>query len=184
MNNILTLILLGFSVGLGNFAAAVAIGLSGVSKKLRTRIAIVFGLFETLMPIVGLLIGEKLASVFGGHANLIGGVLLILVGLYELLGSFKNKDKKEVKVSTGGWGKLLLAGLALSIDNLIIGFSLGTYHVSIVLATIIIGATSVIMALIGLELGSRLSSKAEEYSEILSGLILIAVGILVSLKII
>ena len=184
MNNILTLILLGFSVGLGNFAAAIAIGLSGVDKKIRTRIAIVFGLFETIMPIFGLLIGERLAHVFGDHANLIGGVLLIFVGLYELYGTLKKEDDKEVKASTGSWTKLILAGLALSVDNLIIGFSLGTYHVSILLATVIIGATSVIMSLIGLELGNKLSSKAEEYSELVSGIILIVVGILISLKVI
>lgn len=184
MNNILTLILLGFSVGLGNFAASIAIGLSGVSKKLRTRIAIVFGLFETLMPIVGLLIGEKIAHVFGDRSNLIGGVLLIMTGLYVIYGSFKKDDDKDVKASTGSWSKLLIAGLALSIDNLIIGFSLGTYHVSIILATLIIGITSVVMSLIGLELGSRLSSKIEEYSELLSGVILILVGVLISFKII
>ncbi len=46
----LTLLLVAGSVGADNFAAAVAIGLAGVDRHLRLRIAVVFGLFEAGMP--------------------------------------------------------------------------------------------------------------------------------------
>ncbi len=74
-------------------------------------------------------------------------------------------------------GQLLVTGLALSIDNLAIGFALGTYHVSLAAAAIIIGAVSVTLSLIGLELGARLGAKAGQRGELLGGLVLIAVGI-------
>lgn len=183
MANLLTLLLVGLSVGLGNFAASVAIGLSGVNKAVRVRIALVFGVFETGMPIVGLVLGRQIADKLGGHANLIGGALLILTGLYVGLEALKKEDETEVKKATGDMGKLLLAGLALSIDNLIVGFSLGTHQDSLLEAALVIGAVSVALALLGLELGSRLSAKVEEYSEILSGLILIAVGLAIACKI-
>ena len=181
MKETLTLLLVGLSVGLGNFAASVAIGIGGVSKSLRLKIAVIFGLFETGMPIIGLIIGHKTAQSLGGHANLIGGFLLGLTGVYLIVSSLKRTDDKKVSQASHGWGKLLIAGLSLSIDNLIVGFGLGTHHQSLLLAAIVIGVTSVSLALLGLEIGNKLNSKAEEYSELLSGLILIIVGILIGL---
>ena len=67
MKSIITLLFLGFSVGLGNFGASIAIGLSGVNKKTRTKVAIVFGAFETGMPIVGLVIGKQLSTFFNNR---------------------------------------------------------------------------------------------------------------------
>jgi len=182
MSQLLTLILVGLSVGLGNFAASVAIGLGGISREVRLRVAIVFGVFETGMPIVGLIIGEQVSGYLGGKANLIGGTLLGLTGIYLVVSALRSTDDKDVKQATKGTGKLLLAGLALSIDNLVVGFSLGTYHVSLWLAAVVIGVTSVVLSLIGLKLGHRLGKKVEEYSEILSGVILLCVGIAVGFK--
>jgi putative Mn2+ efflux pump MntP len=72
--------------------------------------------------------------------------------------------------------RLLATGLALSVDNLVVGFALGTYHVSFVVAAALIAAVSITMALIGLELGSRLGEHLGQRSELLGGAILIAVG--------
>jgi putative Mn2+ efflux pump MntP len=62
-------------------------------------------------------------------------------------------------------GQLLVTGTALSIDNLAVGFALGTYHVSLAVAAITIGAVSVTLSLIGLELGDRLGTKTGERGE-------------------
>jgi putative Mn2+ efflux pump MntP len=130
-----------------------------------------------------LVLGQQISGKLGGHANIIGGALLSLTGLYVLGGALKKADKAEVKQASRGFGKLLLAGLALSIDNLIVGFGLGTHQESLLVAALVIGITSVGLSLIGLELGSRLSSKVEEYSEVLSGLILILVGLAIGMNI-
>ncbi len=183
MSGIITLILVSLSVGLGNFAVSIAIGLGGVSRSLRLRIALVFGLFETGMPIIGLMVGQSVASKLGGHANIIGGALLGLAGIYFVVSSLCKTDKDKVVQASHGWGKLIISGLSLSIDNLIVGFGLGTRHQSLWLAVIVIGITSVSLALLGLEIGKKLNSKVEEYSEIVSGLILVLVGILLGLNI-
>jgi hypothetical protein len=52
--------------------------------------------------------------------------------------------------------RLLISGFALSIDNLVIGFALGTYQVAILTGAIVIGLVSVALSMIGLELGARL----------------------------
>jgi putative Mn2+ efflux pump MntP len=70
-----------------------------------------------------------------------------------------------------------VGALAPSIDNLAVGFALGTYHVSVPLATAVIGTVSVVMSLAGLELGARIGMRAGQRSELLGGLILIGVGV-------
>ena len=71
---------------------------------------------------------------------------------------------------------LLVTWLALSIDNLAVGFALGTYHIALVVAAVVIGAVSVTMSLAGLELGRRLGTRAGGRGEIIGGLVLIGVG--------
>ncbi|MGA2009531.1 MAG: hypothetical protein ABSH51_03200 [Solirubrobacteraceae bacterium] len=61
----LSLVLVAASVGLGNFAASIAIGLAGVDRALRVRVAIVFGLFEAGMPVAGLLLGREVSGSLG-----------------------------------------------------------------------------------------------------------------------
>jgi manganese efflux pump family protein len=73
-------------------------------------------------------------------------------------------------------GRLLVTGAALSIGNLAAGCALGTFHVSLAVAAVIIGAVSITMSLAGLELGNRIGVKAGERGELLGGLVLIAVG--------
>ena len=77
-------------------------------------------------------------------------------------------------------GRLVLTGAALSIDNLAVGFALGTYHVSFLVAAVVIGALSVSLSLIGLELGGRLGARTGRGGEILGGIVLIGVGIAIA----
>ena len=174
------LLLVAVSVGLGNFAAAIAIGTAGVDARTRLRVGLVFGLFESGMPLVGLLVGDRFASQLGHAGRWVGAAMLISVGIYGLINSFRRARGGGGPLSglAGGW-RLLLSGLALSIDNLVVGFALGTYQVPIVTGVAVIGAISVGLSLIGLELGARLSRWARQRSEQLSSLILISVGVVV-----
>ena len=78
-------------------------------------------------------------------------------------------------------GPHLVTALALSIDNLAVGFALAIYHIQIVLAAVTMGVVSVAMSLVGLELGSRLGSRIEAWSEELGGAVLILVGVAIAL---
>ena len=73
-------------------------------------------------------------------------------------------------------GRLIVTGLALSVDNLAVGFALGAFRVSLPVAIVVIGAVSVALSLLGLELGARIGTRLGRRGEILGGLVLIAVG--------
>ena len=132
------------------------------------------------MPILGLLLGHGLAPTLGHAAHWIGSGLLIATGIYALVQAVRTwQQTGEARDGAAGppTGRLLITGLALSIDNLAVGFALGTYHVSLAVAVVVIGAVSVAMSLLGLELGNRLGAKTGERGEFVGGLVLIGVGI-------
>lgn len=171
--------LVALSLGLSNFAASIGIGISGVDAGTRWRVGLVFGLFEAGMPIVGLLLGRGLAGALGGATRWIGAGLLIATGLWAVVQSLRGRGRDDDDQSVVGQstGRLLVTGAALSVDNLAVGFALGSYHVSLAAAAVIIGAVSVGLSLLGLELGSRLGAKTGENGELLGGAVLIGVGI-------
>jgi manganese efflux pump family protein len=173
---LLTLLLVAGSVGAGNFAAAVAIGLAGVDRQVRLRIATVFGVFETGMPVVGLVVGRSLSGSLGSRAHLVGGGLLILVGLQMGVSAVRSDDDAPSALAGAPLPRLILVGVGLSIDNLVIGFALGARDTPLVLSVIVIGVVSVGLSLLGLELGSRLGSEVGQRSELLGAGVLVAVG--------
>ncbi|MGH2876351.1 MAG: manganese efflux pump MntP family protein [Solirubrobacteraceae bacterium] len=174
----LTLLLVAGSVGADNFAAAIAIGLAGVDKRVRLRIAIVFGLFESGMPVLGLLAGRGLAGSLGGAAHWIGGGLLVAAGVQMAVGALRNsgEDSDTPALAGAPLGRLILLAAGLSIDNLVIGFALGARNTPLVLAIVVIGAVSVGLSLLGLELGGRLGEGVGRRSELLGALVLVGVG--------
>jgi putative Mn2+ efflux pump MntP len=225
----LALLLVAASVGLSNFAAAISLGVSGVDARTRLRVGLVFGAFESGMPVIGLLVGDHVAAQLGRTSRWVGGALLIGVGLYAIISSVRAHRAATVPAETvpaetvpaetvpagtepadaasagteaaetvpagtvaaaaavpgsggrpplarGSNARLLLSGLALSLDNLVVGFALGTYQIAILVGAIVIGAVSVALSLIGLELGARLGGWAGHRSDQLGGIILIGVG--------
>ena len=180
MHEIVGLLLVSLSVGLSNFAGAIGIGLSGINARTRIRVGLAFGFFEALMPLIGLLLGQAVARFIGGHvAGYVAGGILILTGAYTIY------QGRQVKNQAKGPGRLrthslVITALALSIDNLAVGFALAVYHIQIALAAVTMGVVSVLMSLLGLELGHRLGRRVEEWSEELGGAMLILVGIAIA----
>jgi manganese efflux pump family protein len=71
---------------------------------------------------------------------------------------------------------LIVTARALSIDDLVVGFVLGTQQVTLASAVIVIGVVSVGMSLTGLEQGRRFGHSVERHSHELGGSTLILVG--------
>jgi putative Mn2+ efflux pump MntP len=96
----------------------------------------------------------------------------------------KDNKRAEPELPAIGFKYLIVTGLALSLDNLVIGFALSFYGVPIPLAAGVIAAVSVSMSLMGLELGGRLGTRFEKWSEELGGAVLILVGLALAIGLI
>jgi putative Mn2+ efflux pump MntP len=178
---LVSLLLVSVSVGLSNFAGAIGIGLSGIDARTRIRVGIAFGFFEALMPLIGLIVGEAVAGYIGHHlAGYVAGGILILTGAYTIYQGRQVKTAEHQESRGLRTHSLIITALALSIDNLAVGFALGGLQVPILLAAATIGVVSVAMSLAGLELGDRLGRRVEEWSEEIGGAVLILVGIAIA----
>src|SRR5438105_7031428 len=105
MSVYLSLLLVSLSVGLSNFAGAIGIGLSGVDRRTRLRVGLAFGVFEALMPVIGLLIGRQLTSELGGYGRYVGGGLLVVTGLYTIWQG--RREQPEAEGESGGLQNLV-----------------------------------------------------------------------------
>lgn len=176
----LSLILTAAALGLSNFAASIAIGLSGVDGAVRLRVALVFGAFEAAMPVLGLMVGRHIARSVGSASSYLGGGLLIATGCYTFWQARRaGSDRPPSGLSLG---RLVGSGAALSFDNLVVGFALGTHKVSVLVGATVIAAVSVTMSLLGLELGQRLGKVAEKWSEEIGGAVLMLVGVAIAVR--
>ncbi len=191
------LLLLAIALGLDNLAAALGIGVGGVRGATRVRVAVVFGLFEAGMPVLGLVLGHRLADSVGLAAQWLGGAVLIAFGVYGLIhvwheagrekGTPSDLSDQERPWRIGSeqerpWriGRLLIGGLVLSGDNLAAGFALGAYHTNLAVAATTFGVVSVAMSLVGLELGARIGAAAGDRSELIAAALLIVVGVVIA----
>ncbi len=113
------LLLVAMSVGLDNFGASTAMGVSGVDRRLRLHVAVIFGVFEATMPVVGLLLGHTLARDLGSTTKFIGGGLLVLAGAYALASDYLG-ERKLVRGLEPSVKRLVVIAAALSIDNLVV----------------------------------------------------------------
>jgi len=191
---VLALLLLAVALGLSNFAAAIGIGVSGVRGRDRVRIAVVFGVFEAGMPVLGVALGQGLASSLGHVARWLGGAALIVIGVTGLVLARRGARPAGGAAGDGApgrrapagddapgrpsWrlGRVVASGLALSADNLAAGFALGAYHTGLAVAATVFGVVSVVMSLAGLELGAALGAGASDRCELVASAMLIAVG--------
>jgi putative Mn2+ efflux pump MntP len=134
------------------------------------------------MPVLGLLLGQAVAGFFGSFGKYVGGGILVLTGAYTIWQGWGTEKKEPSSESRNlQTQSLLITALALSIDNLAVGFALALHHVDIALAAVMMGIVSVGMSLVGLELGHRLGARVEGWSEEIGGGVLILVGIAIAL---
>jgi putative Mn2+ efflux pump MntP len=145
------------------------------------RVAIVFGLFEAPMPVIGLALGHQLADTLASTSRHLGAALPIAAGLYTAGQAVRSHEAGAVH--NMGLRTLVLAAAALSIDNLVIGFALGTQDVDVVSTAHVIGIVSVALSLAGLELGSRVGRRVGARSGEVAGPVLVAVGVAIAVSI-
>ena len=173
---LLPLIFLGFSAGLSNFGGAVGLGVLPLTRRLRLEIVSIFLLMELVMPVFGLLLGARLAGGVGSRGQFVAGLVLIGIGGYTLLET--RREAKDLKIPVKRRTVVLLA-IALSLDNLVVGLGLGLLDAPVLVAAGFMGICSLILTVIGLELGRQLGNRVGERSELFSGVVLIAAGVFV-----
>ena len=174
--SLLRLLALILPLALDTFAVSAAIGLSGLGRRQRLRISLVFALFEGGTPAVGLLLGGPLGKALGGAADYLAIALLVGFGLFTLLRDEDDEGEQAQLLVTAHGTALVLLGLSVSLDEIAVGFTLGLLRLPVLPVLVAIGVQAFVVAQLGFTLGKRLSERFREATEKAAGLVLIGLG--------
>ena len=174
----LTIVLLAIGLAMDAFAVSVVTG--SVYKELHIkhalRMALFFGAFQAIMPLVGSLAGLGLKQHIAAYDHWIAFGLLVLVGGKMILEAFEIKSA-EKKLDPSNLLILLTLSVATSIDALAVGFTLSLLVTSLAFAISAIGLITFGLSYVGVSVGKRFGHFFESKIEIFGGLVLIGIGV-------
>lgn len=145
------------------------------------RIAVFFGLFQAIMPIIGWAAGYTFREMICAFDHWIAFGLLSFIGIKMIIESRRLGAEGEPK-DCQHLPTLLLMSLATSIDALAVGISFAFLKLSIVLPVVIIGAVTFAVCLAGVYVGDRFGRFFEGKFELAGGVILIGIGIKIAVE--
>jgi len=172
-----TTILLSLGLAADAFAVAVSSGLAIKHMKVNKalKIALFFGVFQALMPVLGWFIGLSFSFLITPIDHWIAFGLLSFIGgrmIYESLQS----EECEKKFNPLDTGTLITLSVATSIDALAVGIGFAVLKDSIALAVTAIGFITFFLAFAGVFIGHKCGNLFANKIEILGGAILIFIG--------
>ena len=177
----LFIILLAIGLAMDCFAVSVTSGVTSdkLHFSLRLRMAVLFGLFQGVMPLFGFLAGKVFAEQIQHFDHWLAFVILLFIGgkmIYEDLKPQKKEDAEKKEKYMFKWRTLLLLAVATSIDALAAGLIFVSFENKIWQAMVIIGLCSFLFSLIGSYFGTYCGKKIRLPFELFGGIILIAIG--------
>ena len=174
---IVEITLLGIGLAMDAFAVSICKGLS--MKKMNWKntiiIALYFGIFQALMPVIGYFLGTTFEGLVTKFDHWIAFALLLAIGGSMIKEAFsKDEENKNDKVD---FKTMSVLALATSIDALAVGITFAFFEVNVLLAVTIIGLITFIISIIGVKIGNRFGDKYQSKAELMGGIILILLGI-------
>lgn len=184
----LTEFLSTLAIALGLSADCFAVAVSGsvirkdYSKIDVLRVALSFGLFQALMPVLGWLAGKTVVDYIGKYDHWVAFVLLVLVGGKMLWESFHSADENARKTDITKGLPLLILSVATSIDALAVGLSFALLEVNMLVASLTIGIIALVITAAGFIIGRKSHKLLGKRTELIGAVILIAIGLRILLS--
>ncbi|MDE6764535.1 MAG: manganese efflux pump MntP family protein [Oscillospiraceae bacterium] len=181
----LELFLIAVGLSADAFSVSVCKGLN--MRKLNLKhayvIALFFGVFQAVMPLLGYLLGTGFSEYIEKYDHWIAFVLLAFIGGKMAIEAIREKDgEAEEKTDTLSIGELTILAVATSIDALAVGITFAFLKVNILPSVLLIGVTTFALSLGGVLLGNRFGAKYKSKAEIAGGVILILIGLKILLE--
>ncbi len=176
MDNI-TLMITAIALGADAFAvsAAVSGGLDQVTFRHTFRLTWHFGLFQSLMTLIGWFGGAVISEYMQGVNDWIAFAILTGLGVKMILESKDSEERIKSYDPTRGWSLIGLS-IATSLDALAIGVSFSLIGMTIWGPAAVIGLAALLMTFIGTRLGKKAGAHLGEWAERLGGTVLICIG--------
>lgn len=165
---------IAIAMGLDAFSVSLSLGMQRLSLRRILFFGMIVGVFHSLFPFIGIVIGVWLMEHFLMFTSQLTGILFIALGLYMIVSAFQKKTSVFVR---GHWLSLLTLGVAVSVDSLSIGFGLSFANHFQIPYLLLFGFVVMAMTMVGVMIGKRARLVARTYSEFIGGFILLLIGL-------
>ena len=172
------LISLGFTLSLDNFRMSIALGGMKPTLLRSIKTSFIFGLWDGIAPLVGILIGGYLSNKIDSTADMIAAIGLGLYGLFVVVRALISDEHADpdLKFATRG------LPLPLSVDNVAAGASLGLLGYSPWLAPLLFGMTTFVVSVAGHQIGrTAVEFVPRIRTDLLTGIAFMTMGVLLGL---
>ena len=157
-------------------------GKTGLGKRL--SIIGSFALFQGGFTFIGWALGSTFSHYIERYDHWVAFALLAYIGGEMIINALLNREEKS-DVDLLKPGKLIISSMATSIDALAVGISFAMLQMTCgraAWASLIIAAVTALAAALGLAGGKRVGSFAGRWTNLLGGVILLALGIKILLE--
>ncbi len=183
----LSILLIAIGLAMDSFAVAISQGIC--AKRLRAKqvllLAVLFGAFQGLMPLIGYAVGLSFAEAIKEIDHWVAFLILSAIGgkmLFEAIRSSRKGEKDEEECICEdkrrfGLKNLTILAIATSIDALATGLIFAPHPEVILSAVLTIGITSFLLSLFGVVMGNKVGKRFNFNFEIVGGIVLILIGV-------
>lgn len=185
---IVELLLTAVGLSMDAFAVSICRGLGMRRLNLRTAVvlALFFGGFQALMPLMGWALGSQFMWLIGPVDHWVAFVLLAFIGgkmLWEALRGGDEGDGCGCEDTSGiDLREFLVLAVATSIDALAAGISFAALAVDIVPAVTLIGVVTFALSLVGVAVGHFFGARWEKPASVVGGVVLVLLGLKILLE--
>lgn len=176
------LLLIAVGLSMDAFAVAICKGLKmpKLNPKQAAVIALFFGGFQALMPLLGWALGVSFNKYITSVDHYIAFGLLCFIGGKMVYDSFRKEQEEDAY--RFDLKELLLMAIATSIDALAVGVTLAFLDANIAISMSVIGVTTFLLSLAGVFIGHRFGARFKSKAELAGGIILILIGLKILLE--
>lgn len=180
---IFTMVSIGVGLAMDAFAVSICQGLKmiKVNKQYAVVIALFFGIFQAMMPLIGYVIGVQFESYITSIDHWIAFILLGFIG-FNMIKESREKEEIDECIYRLDYKELTMMAIATSIDALAVGVAFAFLNVNVLMAVVIIGIITFGLSLIGVLLGHKLGMKFKSNAEMFGGIVLIIIGLKILLE--
>lgn len=189
-----SIVAIGIAANLDNLGIGLSFGARSTKVPLLSNLLIAFlSMAATYLAMsAGIFLSHLISPSWG---NLIGGIVVVLIGVWGLRSSLKRRrklvsdaelDEQMTRMAERSdkdgnhiisWGESISLGFALSFNCIGSGLAAGVSGVSPLFSALSVGLFSLLTVDIGVRLGSKIAkSWFGKYSELLGCLLLIVIG--------
>ena len=168
--NLLIIITIGISLSMDAFGVALA--LTSSKQKVSYLFAVIVGICHFILSYLGSYISDGLLTNIFLSANILVGIILILIGLNVFLGIKKEQSNKNLNL----WSNFILA-VSVSLDSFGTGIGIKLINPNMFINAVVFTISSFSFTLLGLIIGKRVNHKYGTIAEVIGGITLILLGI-------